>query len=629
MKFFSLLLLFLTTSISLAQYPVRDIPINLRNKVNAVVRNNETIITLNDFNDMNIMQKEVGTILNKNGLELMKTYLHFDKSTNVKKISLRIFDANGEEIKKYKKRDFTDVSASGNSLYMDYRVMYYNYVPPKYPFTYEFTTEIATSSTAFIPAWTPVAFTQVSVEKASYSILNQNQIPIVFKKNNLDAFNVQISESPREYHFVVENIPYFESEVLSPVLYEFVPTVRVSLEKFQLRNTPGFAKNWKDLGVWQTQALLRGRDEISEATKAQIDQLVSGVKDPKEKTRLIYEFMQNKTRYISVQVGIGGWQPSTALEVDDLSYGDCKGLSNYTMALLKSQGIDSYYTLVNSGKEIFETEDDFVSLRFNHAILAVPFDDELVFLECTSQTTPFNYMGSFTDNRNVLMMTPEGGVIAKTPKYKAGENLQQTQVTAVIDENFRITGTFEQKSKGVLYQNRYHIESDTKDDMEMNYKGLWGHLNNLSLGNVSFENDKRNIVFKEKINFEVDTYVSTAGDRVLVNPNIFNRHDKIYANDKDRKFPLEIERGATYQDEIEIILPKGYTLEAAFDPIEITTIFGTYNASVELSASNTILYKRHLQLLSGTFPPESFNDYASFVRNVTKKDKSKIVLSKI
>ena len=131
MKFFSLLLLFLTTSISLAQYPVRDIPINLRNKVNAVVRNNETIITLNDFNDMNIMQKEVGTILNKNGLELMKTYLHFDKSTNVKKISLRIFDANGEEIKKYKKRDFTDVSASGNSLYMDYRVMYYNYVPPK------------------------------------------------------------------------------------------------------------------------------------------------------------------------------------------------------------------------------------------------------------------------------------------------------------------------------------------------------------------------------------------------------------------------------------------------------------------------------------------------------------------
>ena len=92
---------------------------------------------------------------------------------------------------------------------------------------------------------------------------------------------------------------------------------------------------------------------------------------------------------------------------------------------------------------------------------------------------------------------------------------------------------------------------------------------------------------------------------------------------------LETNNNKKIISEIEIILPKGYTLEAAFDPIEITTVFGTYNASVELSASNTILYKRHLQLLSGTFPSESFNDYASFVRNVTKKDKSKIVLSKI
>ena len=55
--------------------------------------------------------------------------------------------------------------------------------------------------------------------------------------------------------------------------------------------------------------------------------------DPIEKAKIVYKYMQEKTRYISVQVGIGGFKPMLAKDVDRLGYGDCKALSNYTKAL--------------------------------------------------------------------------------------------------------------------------------------------------------------------------------------------------------------------------------------------------------------------------------------------------------
>ena len=146
----------------------------------------------------------------------------------------------------------------------------------------------------------------------------------------------------------------------------------IAANKFHFDGVYGEAKDWNEFGDWIFDSLLLGRNQVSEKTKAHVLDITSNITDPIEKARKVYEFVQNNTRYISVQVGIGGIQPISALDVDNLKYGDCKGLTNYTQALLKIVGVESFYTIVEAGNEIEDLDENFASLeQGNHIILGL------------------------------------------------------------------------------------------------------------------------------------------------------------------------------------------------------------------------------------------------------------------
>ena len=113
-----------------------------------------------------------------------------------------------------------------------------------------------------------------------------------------------------------------------------------------------------------------------------------------------------------------------------------------------------------------------MALQGNHVILSVPFEDEMVFLECTNQQHPFNYLGSFTDDRKVLMVTPEGGVMIKTHTYDSEENLTTTNATAIFDSELRLSGVMNESSSGISYSRKYFLETEkpTNVFLESSYR---------------------------------------------------------------------------------------------------------------------------------------------------------------
>ncbi len=92
-----------------------------------------------------------------------------------------------------------------------------------------------------------------------------------------------------------------------------------------------------------------GRDVLPDATKRKIRDITKDLKTIEEKARALYAYLQGKTRYVNIQLGIGGLQPFDATTVDQTGYGDCKALSNYMVAMLKEAGVKGYYSTIMAG----------------------------------------------------------------------------------------------------------------------------------------------------------------------------------------------------------------------------------------------------------------------------------------
>jgi hypothetical protein len=367
-------------------------------------------VDVSKSNKLVYKEHTVRAVLNNKGDQDVISYVAYDDDTRVVNVEVFVYNQRGDELKHFKRRDFNDVSkGDGISLFNDDRALYIDYNPSEYPYIFEFKYETESKTTAFIPPWYPVGNFWRSTAQSTYKISFDPVNKPRFKTLNLDGNDISISETPSEIICTAKSIKAIKYEEASLPFPLIAPNVSFALNKFYYKGVPVVAKNWKELGFWMQSALLNDVNDLPEGTIEQIKNLVKNETTNIEKAKKVYEFVQNKVRYISVQIGVGGWKPMLASEVDKLSYGDCKALTNYTKALLDAVGIPSYYTVLYAGSTGLDFSDDFSLLQGNHAILGIPEADEIVWLECTSQDAPFGFGGSFSDDRNVLIITPEGG----------------------------------------------------------------------------------------------------------------------------------------------------------------------------------------------------------------------------
>lgn len=635
MKLNLLPLFFVLYSITLfgqnPNYAVANIPDSLKQNSNTIIRFFKSDITIDSQKSMTINTVRVVTILNELGLEDLDLVKHYDKNTKINKIEATVYDASGKEIKSYKRRDFSDQSAiSGSTLYSDSRMLYLEYTPVLYPFTMVLKSEMETSNTAFIPSWRPIEGYFISVENASLTITYKPELKLKNKEVNFSkSFPVKKNETNAVISYTVSNLTAKKREELSPIYTEVFPMVYFALENFALENVEGSATNWSEFGKWYYSSLLEGTEELPQETISKVKQLIGDEKNPVKIAKIIYNYVQEKTRYVSIQVGIGGWKPMLAKDVDKLGYGDCKALTNYTRSLLKAVGVQSYYTVVWSGRATRDIQQDIASVQGDHVILTLPSDKDLIWLECTSQIQPFGFQGDFTDDRNVLLIKPEGGEIVKTKTFTESENLKVYKGSYQITEDGDLTGKVKIDSYGIEYDNEFQIERASREKQIKQLKEEFSNINNLDIKSLNFVNNKETIQFTEDLELQAEAYAQKLGEnKFMFALNAFDQNSYIPKKYRSRQFPFQIERGYTSEDEIEINLPVGFTIEAKPLGVEQTTEFGIYKIDFIQVSPLKILCKRKLVIKRGFYDKSKYEEFRKFNEVIAKNDNSKIVIIK-
>lgn len=610
------------------RYNVSDIPESLLKNAKAVVRNKETVFEVYSANRAVQKVKYAITIVNMNGIKESLFKEFYDSFSRIKKIDGYIYNGQGELVKKINSSAIQDYSAiSGFSLYEDTRV---KFIDPRYrtvPFTVEYFFEIEYSGLLNYPYYRLYEDYNISVQKSAFKVIVPHKSMIRYYEKNTDAIlKIKDYQERVGYSWEFSDKEALQEEFFSPPLVSYTPVIYTGSADFEMDGIRGNSESWQNVGLWSYR-LNQGRNMLDKETEDRIRSMIMNTTSDNDRIRILYEYLQNKTRYVSTQIGIGGWQAIDARTVDRLSYGDCKALSNYMQAMLNVIGVKSYWALAMAGRDAPDIVSAFPSPRFNHVILCVPGTNDTIWLECTSQYEPFGAIGTFTDDRDVLIVTENGGVLARTKAYTQDDSRQIRNAVVSMDSTGSGEAFIKTSYSGKFYDDLSGIlRMDEKDKK----KKMLSHIDIPSFELVGFkyvENRNKTPSIDEEINLKINNYGTLLGDRILLGLNLMTKIGVLSDQETERKSNIFIRRAYTTIDTITYKIPKGYiyTIKPELKPI--SSKFGEYSAKL-IAAETEIKYIRMFKINKGNYPASSYSDFIDFYNKISQADEYKIALKK-
>lgn len=213
--------------------------------------------------------------------------------------------------------------------------------------------------------------------------------PIQPKIENQDEFKLYIWEKENQEAIVYEDKMPELSDVGNQLFISTIPDWT-------------FVSNW----YWD---LAASKSKVNLEVKEAVKQVLEGKENQSEmqKARLIYTYIVNNIKYLSVGFLQSGLIPQKASHTLNTKLGDCKDVSTLFVAMCKEAGLKADLVLIatrNQGKYQMLLP----SIDFNHCIARLEVGGQSYYIELTSDKLPFNTFYDNLKNANSLLIVREG-----------------------------------------------------------------------------------------------------------------------------------------------------------------------------------------------------------------------------
>ena len=558
--------------------------------------------------------------------ESAKSELYFieytDKFHSLEEVKIVLFNNAGKEIKKYSKSDLVSFNA-GEGLVSDGKVYLLDIPNSSYPVHVQMDYEIKYSGLLQYPSYRVQSINQ-SVEKSSFTVITPTNLDIRYKERNIHISPTISTDNKRKtYLWSTQNMNALRYEEGSVSYDSYYPGIIIAPNKFELDGYEGDMTSWQKFGEWYGSLSKKAMD-LSPERKLFFQELVKGASDDRSKAAIIYKYLQQNCRYVLITLGIGGFKPFEASFVDKNKYGDCKALSNYTQACLAAIGIKSHQALINAEYNKEPVDPAFPANAFNHVILCVPLDKDSAWLECTSNTNEFAVLGSFTENRNALLITENGGKLVATPKSMARNNLFNTYCTVTLREDGSGNAKVKLLTKG---EYKYPDLLTEKKDDQKNY--LVNQLGFLQPDDFLIS-QKEQTSDEYLIELELEKIPAfSAGTKQFLSPRIYKIFQTVLPTSLNRTQDYYFHNPFIKNDTTVYLLPEGYTMEALPETKELNFEYGSFVSKYSYNKDkNELTTFAHLELNNYKIPVAAYANTKIFFDNVLAEYNSKIVIKK-
>ena len=429
----------------------------------------------------------------------------------------------------------------------------------------------------------------------------------------------------RVYTWVGQDIARFESEVFAADSNG----IAQSLE-WVLPNT------WERIGRWYL-GHARDREAVTDSVRRTAKRLVQGAQTHADSVRALHRFVAQDIRYVSISLGIGGYQPRFPEEVMATGFGDCKDKATLFVALMRGVGLEAYQVVLNSGGGV--TEELPSIAQFDHVIAAYrrPGTSGYAYTDLTAELTPLEELPFGPQGEFGVLVRPDNRIDTVTfPLTEPAENRNVSRFRGELHPDGTVTGEFSNELTGHLQYELREATANPFDSVQTQrvrdaiagnvFPGATGVDLRLTNGR-----DLRAPV-RLQVGVKGGRALRSSGRTALLHLPVSNmaRVGSLVTemeSAKPRRLPIAASSVLGYsasQEELELTLPEGWTVDVPEDVV-VDSPFGSY-AKRYRQEGRVLHVTRQVTGKRGTHPPERIGELIEFLKALSADDVSVLVV---
>lgn len=436
---------------------------------------------------------------------------------------------------------------------------------------------------------------------------------------------VQTAGGRRVYTWAVADVPTIDQEPFAATPNSVYVGIRIA-----------GTVSWSDIARWYA-ALSRERYTLTPELEAKLRELVAHARTREDSLRAVHRWVAQDLRYVSLSLGLGGYQPRTPASVLETKYGDCKDKATLFIAMARRLGAKAYPVLLRSTGGV---ERNLPSIsQFDHMIAAVvKADSGYTFVDLTSELTPWGELPPAEQGEFALVVHPDGrGEEVTLPASPVTANRSEVRLVGSLSADGVFTGRYSELRSGTQqYGLRGSFTRDfTADERRQIARAIANNVFQGAAGDSLEVFNGRDLRATPRVSVWISggRAAQSAGNQLILTLPLQNYANAAVVSDLEsrgeRRFPIDVGDvigPIETVSELRLNLPEGWRARLP-DNVTAESEFGHYQAEYRQEGRELVIVRR-MSGRKGTEPPAKIAALVAWLRAVAKDDVKYVILER-
>ena len=424
-----------------------------------------------------------------------------------------------------------------------------------------------------------------------------------------------------------KDVPALKEEPYINNLENYRGSIQQELERVRLPDQPvkDYSLTWEGVAktIFKDDSFGKQLNQGSLFTD-DLNKLLSNVEDKTERLNLIFTYVKNRMNWNEIN---SCYTEKGVEKAYKDQTGNVAEINFILINMLRAAGIEANPVLVSTiqnGLPVYPTR-----TGFNYVIVAAEIDGKKTLLDASHKLTAPNILPLNVLNWNGRLIKKDGS----SEEIQLDPTQQSKEIYSLIvkiNPDGKMNGQARvQRTDYDAYSFREENNTKTEDAY---LEKLENRLGGLEISNYAIENQKSNLDQSviETFSFASSNRSDIIDGKIFVNPLLFFTQSKNPFNQEKRQMPVYFGYKNIEKFNLNIEIPKGYTVESLPKPFRISSEDKLMSFILNFSVSeNKIQIVSQKEINSSIFVAEDYGMIKEFFQKMIVSQNEKIILKKI